>query len=121
MRPLSTLAPFCTPSFLVATPSECAWQALKEESRLWVLQGLVEVFAARAALLGSAPPQVEKLLGMVGGAKFLGWYVGGAYCEAVMRTVRRMQFINAYGQEEGERRWWAWYTGCKSSAGAAPP
>ena len=77
------------------------------------------VFAARAALLGSTPPQVEKLLGMVGGAKFMGWYKGGAYCEAVMRTVRRMQYINAYGQEEGERRWWAWYIGCKRGRGTS--
>ena len=91
------------------------------ESRLWVLEGLVEVFAVRAALLGSASPQVEKLLSMVGGAKCVGWYTCGAYCEAVMRTVRRMQFIAAYGQEEGERRWWEWYIKCKQSAGAAPP
>ena len=78
----------------------------------------MEVFAVRAALLGSAAPQVDKLLGMVGVAKFVGFYTNGAYCEAVMKTVRRMQFINAYGQEDGERRWWEWYITCKKSAGA---
>ena len=96
-------------------------QALKEANRLWLLEGFVTVFAARAALLGSAPPQVEKLLGVIGGAKFQGWYRGGAYCEHVMNTVRRMQFHAVYGPEEGEKRWKDWYRDCKSRAGAPPP
>ena len=44
--------------------SHIAWQALAPESRLWVLRGLVEVHAVRAALLDMAPPQTAKLAAM---------------------------------------------------------
>ena len=104
-------------------PSQTVWQALQEETRLWVLEGLVAVFSARAALLGSAPPQVVKLIGIVGGAKKKpekkGWYTSGAYCEAVMKTTRRYQFIAVHGPDDGERLWQEWYKGCKLRAGAS--
>ena len=97
--------------------SHIAWQALAPESRLWVLRGLVEVHAVRAALLDMAPPQTAKLVGMIGGVQ-LKWYKTGAYCEAVMKTVRRLQFRAVYGEVDGEARWSKWYYGCKGRAGA---
>ena len=90
---------------------------------MWVLEGLVAVFAARAALLDYLPPQVDKLIGIVGGAKKSpekkGWYTSGAYCEAVMKTTRRWQFIAVHGKTNGELLWQRWYTDCKQYAGVS--
>ena len=97
--------------------SHMSWQAMKEVTRLWQLEGLASVYAARSALLGSAPPKVEKLLEVIGGAPFKGWYRGGAYCEAVMKTTRLMQFTALYGSVDGKKRWQDWYTDCKVRAG----
>ena len=91
---------------------------MKPGTRLWLLEGFVAVKAALAALLGSAPPQVDKLLEIVGGVPFKLWYRGGAYCEAVMNTTRRFQFRALYGDKEGDKLWRVWYTSCKSRAGA---
>ena len=90
---------------------------MKEETRLWVLEGLVTVYVARAALLGCPPPLVDKLLGVIGGAPVQKWYKGGAYCEAVMKTVRRTQFRAVYGDDDGDKRWRQWYKDCKSRGG----
>ena len=115
------------PPVLATFPAEhmshVAWQAMKEETRLWILEGLVAVHAARAALLGSAPPLVDKLLTIVGGEERKGvkGYKGGAYCEAVMKTARRAQFRAVYGDDEGDKRWKEWYIGCKQRAGALRP
>ena len=91
---------------------------MKPGTRLWLLKGLVTVKAALAALLGSAPPLVDTLLGLIGGDKLAGWYKGGAYCEAVMTTARRLQFRAVYGNKKGDELWRVWYTSCKSRAGA---
>ena len=90
---------------------------------MWVLEGLVAVFTARAALLDCLPPQVDKLIGIVGGAKKKpgkkGWYTSGAYCESVMKTTRRVQFIMVHGKRDGDLLWQRWYRECKSRASAS--
>ena len=108
-------SPFIHPRSAALSPSRS--QAMKEETRLWVLEGLVTVYAARAALLCCPPPLVDKLLGVIGGAPLKKWYKGGAYCEAVMKTVRRAQFRAVYGDDDGDKRWRQWYKDCKSRAG----
>ena len=84
---------------------------------MWVLEGLVTVSAARAALLDLPPPRVNNLLSMVGGVKDAGWYTSGARIEAYMKTARRMQFYAAYGPTEGEAKWLVYYTNAKGKGG----
>jgi hypothetical protein len=112
------------PPVLAAIPPEhlshIMWQMLREESRLWVLEGGVKVHAVLAALLGATPPDVDKLLGLIVDTPHVGWISrnnAGAYAEAVMKTVRRMQYHHVYGPEVGEKKWAAYYYGAKSRAG----
>jgi hypothetical protein len=58
--------------------SHITWQAMKEESRLWQLEGLIVVYSARAAILGAALPLVEQLISIIGSKKHVGWYTSGA-------------------------------------------
>ena len=98
--------------------SHIMWSALKSESRLWVLEGGVHVYSLQAAIMGTTPPQVEKLIGLIDASPHKLWFRGGAYAEAVMKTVRRMQYHTLYGVEEGEKKWADYYYGAKKRAGA---
>jgi hypothetical protein len=91
--------------------SHITWQAMKEETRLWQLEGLVAVYSARAAVLGSSQPLVEQLISIIGSKKHVGWYSGGAAIGAYCRSVVRMRFHYAYGAAAGESLFNEWYSG----------
>lgn len=113
--------------FLQVSPPEhlshMLWQALRFETRMLLLAGAATVFALLRALLSLPALDAAKLIGLVGlegrlgEGKPKGWYTSGAYCEAVMRVVRPLQFVAAFGEEEGMKLWQAWYTKCKQRAG----
>jgi hypothetical protein len=91
--------------------SHITWQAMKEESRLWQLEGLIAVYSARAAILGAALPLVEQLISIIGSKKHVGWYTRGAAIGAYCRSVVRMRFHYAYGAAAGESLFKEWYSG----------
>jgi hypothetical protein len=91
--------------------SHITWQAMKEETRLWQLEGLVAVYSARASVLGSSQPLVEQLISIIGSKKHVGWYSGGAAIGAYCRSVVRMRFHYAYGAAAGENLFNEWYSG----------
>ncbi len=107
---------------LVVLPFEHAshvlWHSMKAGTRLWLLKGLLDAHAAAASLLGRLPPRTAELLAAVLAVKFVKWYRGGAYMEAVMKA-RLAVFIAVFGVDDGTARWRAWYTGCKRRAGAS--
>jgi hypothetical protein len=98
--------------------SHILWHSMKEGTRLWVLEGLADVYAAAVALLGRPPPPTTELLAAVRAVKYVEWYRGGAYMEAVMKAKLAV-FIAVFGVDVGTARWRAWYTGCKRRAGAS--
>jgi hypothetical protein len=91
--------------------SHITWQAMKEETRLWQLEGLVAVYSARASVLGTSQPLVEQLISIIGSKKHVGWYSGGAAIGAYCRSVVRMRFHYAYGAAAGESLFNEWYSG----------
>ena len=107
---------------LVLLPFEHAshvlWHSMKDGTRLWLLQGLLKTHAAAASLLGRPPPRTDELLAAVLAVKYLKWYRGGTYMEAVMKAKLAV-FIAVFGVDDGTARWRAWYTGCKRRAGAS--
>jgi hypothetical protein len=113
--------------FLQASPPEhmshIMWQALKLETRMVLAAGAATIMAPLCALLSLHALDATKLInlaglkGRLGEGKLKGWYTTGAYCEAVMKVVRPLQFIAAYGEERGLKLWLAWYKECKRRAG----
>jgi hypothetical protein len=98
--------------------SHVLWHSMKDGTRLWLLQGLLKTHAAAASLLGRQPPRTDELLAAVLAVKYLKWYRGGAYMEAVMKAKLAV-FIAVFGVDDGTARWRAWYTGYKRRAGAS--
>jgi hypothetical protein len=98
--------------------SHLLWAAMKEKTRLFQLQGLADIHAAAAALLGREAPNIGRLLELVVALPHLPHYKGGAYCEAVMKGKLR-GYIAEFGDVAGTEAWQEWYTGCKRDAGAS--
>lgn len=98
--------------------SHVLWAAMKKETQLYQLQGVADIHAAAAALLGRQPPNIGRLLELVDAVPHLPHYKGGAYCEAVMKG-KLHGYIAEFGDVAGTEAWQAWYTGCKRDAGAS--
>jgi len=46
-----------------------------------------------------------------------GWYRSGAYFQAIVKTVRRHQFVLAFGEEEGSKLHYNWMKDCQRRGG----
>ncbi|KAG5177759.1 hypothetical protein JKP88DRAFT_350605 [Tribonema minus] len=90
--------------------------ALNRGSRLWLLSGLVHVFAAVRALLGMPALDTEQLIGMVGGGGASAFFrLGGVYGGGALKS-KAWIYINKYGQEEGMARFCQFYKEVKHAA-----
>jgi hypothetical protein len=99
--------------------SHLLWGALSINSRAHDVHGISVIRTVAAKVTDSAPPQVQTLVMLVNEVPRNTWsrHRNGAYAEAVMKGIRRIQFRLKYGKEEGDKRWAAWYHDCKVRAG----
>jgi hypothetical protein len=80
--------------------------------------GVIVVRTAAAEICGVTAPDAFFLLKLVFAVVVKQWYHGGAYCEAVMRGVRRLQFRLFYENDEiGDTYLRKWYIACKVKGG----
>jgi hypothetical protein len=98
--------------------SHVLWAAMKKETQLYQLQGVADIHAAAAALLGRQPPNIGRLLELVVALPHVKWYKKGPYCEAVMKA-KLPGYMAELGDVAGTEAWQEWYTGCKRDAGAS--